>query len=1460
MSYSLNDNFYIDTETSTARLQGNLDLQNSIRFNKTDTDEGIVIQANVIKERLVETVYIPNEFNTQFNTRIINNVTNSNILQLQLIDTYISSDNHTQLIFQIENTNSNDTIILSLLGNNYISIPPNYQISYKLDTTFHNYESSTSYIPYIGKTYRHRTYFQSSNNDYFIGFAQGSNNFLKENQTQEIFTDVPMGYFTKRTPQNSVLNSIYLKSDSGSYFTDGLIHTSNEIISCIYRNLSDVSLKLINIQQTPIYDPQITIPITQNDYYILLFAHLVNNPSQYSFVKYIRTLGNTTVPHYPRVINTSTGFICYFLTRTDPLTPITIYSLKFINGAYSYVQDTLNNTNITIPGTSFSDTYQYVFIHFNNYGVYQWHVRIVLKTLNRNIPDPIFAIHHQNDDFTVSILNQNLTDIIIYNANKSTTILVHINNILIHFTSEGNYRWSTKYINSSTIQSHRSILSSYSSNTFFVNLLYDNSIGDTINLYNSDGTTFNSFTISDNTYTNSLIYYDINGRVKHENRYTYDYSFSTSNQILQSWLTTQEGNGEIIYTQYNKSINLNSFVNYNDAFLNITPSVIYANSVHLNYYDLVTETTGQKQLSFGNNIRVLNFQATELNIKGNLSLEADLSLNQLVLSSNLLLAADSKIGIGTFVPRTAIDITGNALINGKIGIGTDILESRLNVTTINENPMSINNQVVQYFPKIGFFANGYTNLGFIASIDNSNDVVEYPAPNGATYGGNSLYLSSSDYQAYASRDKAFDKNFNNSWITELSKYNSSTGIPVGTTNTTVDSVTVSGEWIQLYNKKKLPLIYYAINTFETRVNPLIGSGYASPVSKPGSWIIAGSLNGTTWTKVEERNNYTLINGNTSNFNVNSSIPYYYYRLIITKAALYTGIYYNPTTPRPNCGTAITISELGYYLNLAETAYPEYKFNTVNYKVKANSIYRFGYNDSNQYLPTNLLDDTNVGYWRSGSNEYTYASQGRETIVEIDLHTKRNINQFTLYGKNNLTYPTKWILEGFDDPGSNWSVLDERYLQINDITTLTNSYKLTNSFNAYKFRFKFYRNNSTYSNFLELQRISLDNVDIVAALRVDSNNDITFGGNVIYGGVFNFTGDFTTSGSIYSGLYRKTYTPGTYTVQKPLGGYHTMMIQLWGGGAGGGSATIAANDASTSSTLGGFGGGGGGSGSYVEFSLPRHLLEYSTITLTVGQGGSGAIPTVLTSYPNFQLKNTYNDGVSGGNGNDTTLTITMVNNYSAAWTAGGGKGGGGGSIFSGAGAAGAAGSVAGSSITGIGTSYVGYSGGAGGTSSANAGISGNPTNTTTISMAGSSGGGGSGVGTGEVKTSVQGAYGGYSMKPYTFLSGNASLRSIPDNVSGDNIVSYGYNGFNMDNTHAGGSGGSGGYGVIYNSDTTVYLKTGGNGYYGGNPSAGGGGGGAITLCATNFFSGNTDPNARGGGGGKGGDGMAIITFY
>jgi len=1446
MSYSTNDNFYIDTETSIAKIQGNLDLQNSIRFNKTDNEEGIVIQANVIKDRLVEKLYINNEYGTQFNTKILDNFINSNNLSINILNINIS-ENNTQLILNLYNKTT-ENIILLIKNNNYITISSSNNICFKLDTTFHNYESITSYVPYSGQSYQNLNYNQINQFDYFNGFAYGSNSIFYESINRGIYINSPLGYLTKRSTENIISYGIYLKSD-GSYITDCIVNNTSEIYITLYRNINKNNLKFTNIEDTPFYNYLINIPITQNNYYILLTSHLISDPTQHSFIKYIATNGNLNVINYPKLLKINDGFISYFLTRTDVLTPITIYSLVYDqnSGLYSYVQDKYLNENIIIPGTTLADTYQYVLIKFNNDGIYQWHVRIVLKSINKNIQDPIYIISHENNEITVSLINLTITDCIIYNSDKSTNIITNFYNSFIRFTERGNYKWASKYNNVKTLHNHKSLLTSYTSNSFFANILYDNTIIDkTINTYNSDGTIFNSFNILNDVYTNNIIYYDTNGRVKHTNKYIYNYNATINNLELQTFITS-DMNNNIIYGQHNLSLNNNALITYTDGFLNTNNNnFISANSINLLYYDLIIEDIGQKQLSFGNNIRVLNFQTTDLNVTGNILLEKTLLLKNIILSSNLLLNEDSRIGIGTINPRESIDITGNTLINGKIGIGTDILDSSLNITTINKNPISINNQTIIYYPTSGFFNNGYITTGaFIASIDSSNDILEYPAPPGSTYGGKSVYLSSSDNRSFYGKQKAFDKDTSTSWITTYNKYDTTTGIAtsVSPTTTTVSSINYNGEWIEMYNDRKLSLNNYTINTKDMLISPEVGLGYGSPVSRPGSWIIAGSIDKTVWTLIDKRTNYLIINN--SNFIVNDVNNYNYYRMIITNAAIYQGIFGGTSY-----GSMIGINELIYNLNNTEKNYPEYKFLNVNYKVKANSIYRYGYNDSNQYLPVNIVDDNNVGYWRSGSNEFINTQDSKEVIIEIDIHKNTIINQYSLIGQNIFTYPTKWIFEGFTS-SSNWTLLDTRLL--NNISSLTNSYNLESSFEYYKYRFKFYRNNSSYLNFLELKKLQFNYVDIISTLNINSNNDINLNGNVNHTGTFNFNGIVNINGSINSSLYNKVYYPGSYTIEKPLDGYHTMMVKMWGAGGGGGSGTISTIGVA-GQVYGGCGGGAGGSGSYVEFSLPRHLIEYSTIQLTVGTGGNGGAGQSLFGVT-IPIQGGLLYGSPGTTGTNTILTLTMNNSYNATWTAGCGGAGGGGAGSGGTG--GVAGTVTGA-IVGIGTSYSGLAGSAGGTNAA--AVNGNPTGTTTVSLAASSGGGGSGVPTNVAQTSVLGTYGGYSTKPYAFLSGSSTLRSLRDTVSGDTLSSYGYNGFDIQSTQSGGSGGAGGYGVIYNTSSTINLKNGGNGYNGGNPGGGGGGGGAVSLTTSVLNSTNRDSTSRSGSGGSGGNGMAIITFY
>ncbi len=148
--------------------------------------------------------------------------------------------------------------------------------------------------------------------------------------------------------------------------------------------------------------------------------------------------------------------------------------------------------------------------------------------------------------------------------------------------------------------------------------------------------------------------------------------------------------------------------------------------------------------------------------------------------------------------------------------------------------------------------------------------------------------------------------------------------------------------------------------------------------------------------------------------------------------------------------------------------------------------------------------------------------------------------------------------------------------------------------------------------------------------------------------------------------------GTWTKPTGLSGNEVVLVQLWGGGGAGGGAPTGLSRS----------GGGGGGGGFSEAKFRASNLS-STVTVTIGAGGTGVSAT---------------DGNPGG---DTT--------FGAIMTAYGGAGG----IM----AADGTGGAGGNSHLGFGTSI--YNGGAGGTANA----------VGTRSTFGGAGGGGGGSGTG-----------------------------------------------------------------------------------------------------------------------------------
>lgn len=109
-------------------------------------------------------------------------------------------------------------------------------------------------------------------------------------------------------------------------------------------------------------------------------------------------------------------------------------------------------------------------------------------------------------------------------------------------------------------------------------------------------------------------------------------------------------------------------------------------------------------------------------------------------------------------------------------------------------------------------------------------------------------------------------------------YTFMTGAYVGSTNTVVDGVSVSGEWYQILLPLNILLHSYVI-------------GAVDAAYSPDSWIFAGSTDGTTWVSIDDKaagSGSAITSFNNTTFNVSVNQMYNYYRLICrkTKGQLY----------------------------------------------------------------------------------------------------------------------------------------------------------------------------------------------------------------------------------------------------------------------------------------------------------------------------------------------------------------------------------------------------------------------------------------------------------------------------------------------------------------------------------------------------------------------------------------------
>jgi hypothetical protein len=305
-------------------------------------------------------------------------------------------------------------------------------------------------------------------------------------------------------------------------------------------------------------------------------------------------------------------------------------------------------------------------------------------------------------------------------------------------------------------------------------------------------------------------------------------------------------------------------------------------------------------------------------------------------------------------------------------------------------------------------------------------------------------------------------------------------------------------------------------------------------------------------------------------------------------------------------------------------------------------------------------------------------------------------------------------------------------------------------------------------------------------------------------------------------YRLYLSSSTFSV--PSGtSFVRCIVQAAGGGGGGGGYKLGANSNSS-------GGGGGGSGGLTDITIGTTDISGSTITITVGTGGSGA---------NCRTGASGNlAGLAGSAGGNTSISYTPVSGSTKTYSAQGGGGGSGATAAGGVGGAGGTG--------GYGLTVSGVAGGRGGQTTATAPVAG------TANLYGGAGGGGGGGGSNATPTAGASAAGGNGGTGFGIASsGGTGAASGNPRTNGGTVTTtlrnYGVLSGSIApaNVTAVLNAGGGGGGTASNT-TGTNGGVGSNGAYG---SGGGGGGAQVVNIA-----------AAAQNGGNGGNGYVLIIYW
>ena len=377
------------------------------------------------------------------------------------------------------------------------------------------------------------------------------------------------------------------------------------------------------------------------------------------------------------------------------------------------------------------------------------------------------------------------------------------------------------------------------------------------------------------------------------------------------------------------------------------------------------------------------------------------------LNCNLTVVGNSyfngRMGIGGTDFNSNLAVTGNSYFNGNIGIGTtDTSTYKINVGgTINATNIFQAGQNISdiYATKASLSeaasgdGSGLNNL----KLDNNQSILSYPPDVFAQSDNNTktitnkgvqngTYIISSSVLNDANLYLAFDGNIATSYIGG-SKYSS--GIPTAApiVITTIDGITYSGEYIELYYNKG----------FAAKSITIVGNSTPNTAQNPKNFILVGGINNSNWNMLLTVSNVTTYSPSNT-YAISNNTAYNYYRLIVRET---------------NGATSLSVINISF-TGVANTSYTSQDtFNNIIYNTNEKQfppkkwdidpvVEALSSNDIFNIVPTSYYRQT-----FSINNHGTYTIFSSSTFNTTLINSKSSLFNFELSGLSDGESAAKW---------------------------------------------------------------------------------------------------------------------------------------------------------------------------------------------------------------------------------------------------------------------------------------------------------------------------------------------------------------------------------------------------------------------------------------------------------------------